>query len=281
MNPVYKFFAIPSIVVSGLIVVLTALFVLALSFSAYPTSVLVLIPWYLGVCGLIGLLAAFGDPEVLAPVQLGIRIALLICGIVGAVIFCTLYIRFILASGGSVSQGVGAPVLAFAMVFPVLPVCAALIALRSLTAAWTGNARAAMTALVRTSALVFSPLILLLSARILVQEAGMLWYGHDLASKAQASAALIANGSPYCVIDTFGTDSLDKLPVRRILVQAFNKKFGLDNRPFKEPHFMIAVNDTGYWWSFRQEQFVQMPAYSSILLPLYACPNAPGTEFVR
>src|SRR5690554_6452049 len=125
MSLLYKWCAIPGIVVSGLLLYFMGLFALALSFTQYPGSVLILVPWYLGACGVLGLLAALRAPKPPAPWQLSVRIALLLCGIAGASIFVTLFLQ---AFDRSATDGRGI-LAATLLVFPGLPICAAVIAL--------------------------------------------------------------------------------------------------------------------------------------------------------
>jgi hypothetical protein len=99
-----------------------------------------------------------------------------------------------------------------------------------------------------------------MAARVVTQEAIMLWYGNGLVPAAYAAAEKTAKGSPYCVIDHDGADSFESLNKRRILLDAFL------NRGYTtpvNPHFGISVNGTNYWWSFKRREFLQLPEFSS------------------
>lgn len=80
--------------VSSLIVLgISAYLVLALfSFSAYPHYVWLWLPWGLGVLGVAGLLGSLGNILKLDPVQLRLRVVLLLLGILGAVLFLIVFV---------------------------------------------------------------------------------------------------------------------------------------------------------------------------------------------
>lgn len=87
----------------------------------------------------------------------------------------------------------------------------------------------------------------------------MLWYGRDLAERALVAAEQAAAGQAWCVIDFQGAGTFVALDERRILLQAFQNKFG-QRSLVVHPHFGIKINEEVLWWSFRQGRF--LPLYN-------------------
>lgn len=118
-----------SVFVSGLLVVVSAPALLTFSVAPYPAAVLVLVPWYGGVCGTLGLLALLVKPESKSPVRLRIEVLLLALGIVSAVLLSAVLFAFLFTFATQTPGPWLLPeIMATSVAFPLLPMLVALVA---------------------------------------------------------------------------------------------------------------------------------------------------------
>lgn len=106
--------------------------------------------------------------------------------------------------------------------------------------------------------LIISPAVFL-CLWLLAKEMVVVWFGFSLAEAAQHQAEKIANGNEYCLVGGSGAKSFEELDERAIILDAFNDKFGFASLPrgnhYRDIHFGILVENTGYHWSFREYRF--------------------------
>lgn len=251
--------------VSSLIVLgISAYLVLALfSFSAYPHYVWLWLPWGLGVLGVAGLLGSLGNVLKLDPVQLRLRVVLLLLGILGAALFLIVFLPFAKRDFPGVAASTW---LLLAFLFPAVPIIAAFTGTLRLTSAWKQHPLHDRRKLWRHVSIALSLPLLLVALRLTAQEAVMLWYGHDLTDRALASAESMTDGEQYLIIGPNGQliESFHMLQPRSILISALQKRFGFKgfNQIPTEAHFGIVADEQAYWWSFRQGSFKSLPGYT-------------------
>jgi len=255
-----------SCMVSGILLFTFGYFGLLLSFSAYPTTLWVLALWLLGVCGFIGL---YRTNEVVrrgAESEIKTTLMLLFLGMIGATVFtAVLYPIVFRIAFQFTNSSISIPFAILILIFPILPMVGGTLCIRHLRIALrsTGNEKRERKFSRLALATLLIPVVLVL-ARITLQESVILYYGHDLAEKADKSAEQLSAGRPYCLIRSGTAKSFDDLNPRSIIINALNQRFGLHalRNWGKQPHFGIDIEGRPYWWSFREGRFVELPTYA-------------------
>jgi hypothetical protein len=211
-------------------------------------------PLFFGVFGVLGLDYARADHAKWSPLRVRANVILLSFGVVGALLFLLLLIRWF----GFPSHFDNPRLLVLFALFPGLPICAAAVEIRALIPHWRARHVTTSSELRNLIIVLIATPFLAGSARVIAQEAVMLWYGHDLRRAALESAAEIANGQAYCVMDHDGGSDLGKLNTRKILRRALDQALTIQGMSgsSNNPHFGIAIGFDNYWWSIRQHKFL-------------------------
>jgi len=103
-------------------------------------------------------------------------------------------------------------------------------------------------------------IFLLPFGRPLVQPVATWWYGSDFVSDTTKAAARISDTVERCIFDdsrNIFVESFADLDVDKMIDKALNDtypRFRLE-RPQRDPHFRILVNNRTHYWSFRERKF--------------------------
>ncbi len=227
--------------------------ILRFGFHSYPHGILALFPWFLGACGILGLIRSLSEAAEKSALRVRTDIILLVLGLVGAIIATIYWYAVMGLSSKSESPFVWLSV----AVIQLFPIAVATNEIRRLAAYWRTKPLENPSDLRRFLLVLLVVPIGFGAARILVQEGVMIWYGREFVSAAYAAADKRSKGQRFCVIDYGGADSFEELDKREILLQAFKKRMG---QPWQSrrssPHFGITVDGEIYWWSFRKRAFL-------------------------
>lgn len=231
-----------------------------LSFSDHPASALYLAPWLLGLCGVLGLLLSLRRSEDKSSLLLRCEALLLGLGCIGVLV---LIVLAGMITGSMILSTVGVPLLPQLMLPALFMMSLLLVAAlgvhRMLQArrAWRSLPPPARQWPALLS-LALLPL-LLCGVRVVGQEAVMAWYGFNLPARIELAAQRRAGAAAYCILYPRDLASFSELDTRATLLKALEQRYGW--RQYPDPHFGIQVEDREYWWSFRADDFITLPAY--------------------
>lgn len=233
---------------------------LSLSFGSptYASKSLWMLPWVLGLYGVLGIASTLQRATKKSSIRLRLEAMLLVMGILGALLFMAVLLVVLVNSVVPWQIDWGLLTLILVLAVPTLAILLAVREIQHARLQWQTNSE--MNARSRRGLLLFvliSPL-LCCGIRVAIQEAAMAWYGRDLQGRAEAAAMRIAGASPFCVFDAHHPITFSSLDARQILLTAFENRFGF-RRDFRDPHFGIRIAEKNYWWSFRQNTFVELP----------------------
>ena len=228
-------------------------------------GVLGLLPWCWGFYGVAGLIGAGAEPQrAQSAYRLRMLCSLLAYGIGGALIYAVIFVflLYIFTGGGEAKPILLIGCIIF-LIFPLAPLVVSIrefFRLRRESTLYPLPKRA----FTRSATVLTLLRMLVVGGRWGMQEAVIYWYGDDLGERAAASAQVLAEGRPFCVIHRDpNVASLLSLDGRAEVEEALRKRrpnLGRNQSP-KSPHFGVHIGEATYWWSFKMSSFYPEPEF--------------------